>query len=428
MKLRPYQQEAIDKIKKAYINGSRAILVVSPTGSGKSVILADIIKSSAEKGKNVLFLVHRREILFQVGAYLDSHGIEHGVILSGEEYTGGNLVEIATVQTLRSRMKRQSYKLADVIVVDEAHNSVTKTYTEVIDAHRDNLVIGFTATPCRQSGKGLGKLYDTLINVATIADLIEQGFLVPVKYYAPTDIDLSKIKITAGEYNLKQLDEKMREPKLVGDVIENWLRLANGRQTVVFTTTVAHSVAIMDAFNEAGITAEHIDGKTDKQERAEVLRRFRAKDTTIICNCAVLTEGVDIPAISCVVMARPTKSLALYMQTIGRGMRPDSAKIDCTFIDHAGACLEHGAVHEITDWTLDEKTKNGNKKNEERKKRESKPIDCKMCGLVYTGQLKCPQCRAVPDITQYGKDVEYIDAELGEIARVLLTTLRVCTS
>jgi superfamily II DNA or RNA helicase len=415
MRLRDYQKVAITKIRLSFQNGNRSILVVSPTGSGKGVILSEIIKTAASKGKNVLFLVHRREILFQVSTYLENYDIPHGVILSGEEYTGGHLVEVATVQTLRSRMKRRSYKKADVIIIDEAHNSTAKTYTEVIDAHRENLIIGFTATPCRQSGKGLGTLYDDLVNVATIDELTKAGFLVPIKYYAPNEPDLSKIKITAGEYNLKQLDKKMMEPKLIGDIIENWARLADNRQTVVFTTTVAHSVAVCEAFKEVGIIAEHIDGGTDKQERSEILYRFRAGDTNIICNCAVLTEGIDIPDISCVVMARPTKSLALYMQTIGRGMRPAPGKTDMTYIDHSGACYEHGPVDEMTEWTLDEETKNGNKKNEDRKKRKAKPIECQMCSLIYTGQIKCPQCGTIPDIKQYGKDVEYIDADLGEV-------------
>lgn len=415
MELRAYQKDAISKIRAEYSRGNKSILVVSPTGSGKGVILSEIIKTASDKGNQVLFLVHRREILFQVSDYMTKHEIKHGVILSGEEYTGGNLVELATVQTLYSRMKRRSYKSADVIIVDECHNGTAKTYREVISAHRDNLIIGFTATPCRQSGFGLGTLFDTLVNVATIEQLTNDGYLVPIKYYAPSEPDLKGVKITAGEYNGKQIDEIMRKPKLVGDIVENWVKIADGRQTVIFTTTVAHSVAVCEAFNEVGIIAEHVDGRTNKEERTEILFRYRSGDTRIICNCCVFTEGVDIPDISCVVMARPTKSLTLYMQTIGRGMRPAPGKQNMTYIDHAGACYEHGPVHEITEWTLEEKTKNGSQKNEDRKRREAKPLICEMCSLIYAGQLKCPQCGTIPDMKKLGKDVEYIDAELGEV-------------
>jgi len=413
MKLRDYQNDAIAKARQSYINGNKSILICSPTGSGKSVILAEIIKSASAGGKKVLFLVHRREIIFQIQDYLKGYDIDHGIILSGEEFTDGHNVNIATVQTLHSRMKRRYYKKADVIIIDEAHHGTSRTYLEVINAHRDNLVLGFTATPCRKNGLGLGHLFDDLIVVETISKLTEDGFLVPVRYYAPSEPDLEKVKISAGDYNLKQLDKVMSAPKLVGDVIENWLHIGEGRQTIVFTTTVKHSVAVCEAFNTVGITAEHVSGKTPKDERREIIDRFKDGDTRILCNCAVFTEGVDIPEISCVVMARPTKSLALYMQCIGRGMRPCIDKKDMIFIDHAGACLEHGRVDEITDWYLDKN--NTNPVNEKRKERKSQPIECKMCGLVYTKQLKCPQCGHIPEVKEYGEEADFIDAELGEV-------------
>ena len=415
MQLRGYQTDALNKIRQACSDGKKSILVVSPTGSGKGVILSSIIKSANNKSKKVLFLVHRREILFQISEYLDKYNIDYGVILSGEKYHGGHLVELATVQTLNSRMKRINYQKADIIIIDESHHATSETYGTAIEAHRGNIVIGFTATPCRKTGKGMGTLFDTLINVATIAELTKQGHLVPIKYYAPSEPDLSKIKITAGDYNEKQLDQVMREPKLVGDIVENWSRIAAGLQTIVFTTTVAHSVAVCEAFNHVGVASEHIDGRTDKQERLGIISRFRSGRTQVLCNCAVLTEGVDVPEIACVIMARPTKSLALYMQTIGRGMRPAEGKTFCTYIDHAGACYEHGPVDEITDWTLDEDKKNSSTSNDERKERESRPITCDMCDMVYTKQLKCPQCGTIPDIKRMSKDVEYIDADLGEV-------------
>jgi superfamily II DNA or RNA helicase len=415
MELRNYQEKALRLISNSYRMGNKAIILQSATGSGKGVMLTEVIRRAVEKGSSVLFLVHRRELLFQTGQYLDDYGIEHGVILSGEEFTGGHKVNIATIQTIHSRLKRREFDQADIIIIDEAHGSVTKTYETVIKKLRDNLVIGFTATPCRKTGKGLGSLYDDLICVETIKNLTDQGFLVPVRYFAPTEPDLTKVRMTAGEYNIYDLDAVMTKPRLVGDVVANWLSLAEDRQTIVFTTTVAHSVAVCEAFNDVGITAEHLDGKTPKDKRAEIIWRFRNGYTKIICNCAVLTEGVDIPDISCVVMARPTKSLSLYLQCVGRGMRPAEEKKDMLFIDHAGACLEHGPVDEITEWTLDEKGTNSNKKNDERKERASKPITCPMCSRVYTGQLKCPQCGHVPEVEQFGKEAEFIDADLGEV-------------
>jgi len=413
MQLRPYQQNALDMLKRAYANGKRSVLVVSPTGSGKGVILSQLIQQAAAKGSRVLFLVHRREILFQVSRYLDSLIIPHGVILAGEDYDYGHSVDLATVQTISRRMKRRDYDPADVIVIDEAHHAVASCYLDVVNAHQKNLVVGFTATPCRQNGLGLGHLFDEMVQVATIDELTRDGYLVPIRYYAPDEPDLTGVKLIGADYRDKDLEKVMAQPKLVGDVVENWVRLAEGRQTVVFTTTVAHSVMVAKAFNAVGIPAEHVDGKTDKEERGEVLARFRNGDTRVLCNCAVFTEGVDIPDISCVVMARPTKSLSLYLQCVGRGMRPAAGKTDMILIDHAGACYEHGPVHEIDSWTLDEKTRNSSKKNDERKKKDSRPITCDMCCRIYTGQLKCPDCGTIPEAKRQGKDVDFIDAELG---------------
>lgn len=413
MQLRPYQENALRQVRHAYANGKRSVLVVSPTGSGKGVILSQLIRQANDKGAKVLFLVHRREILFQVSRYLDNQLIPHGVILAGEDYDYGNNVELATVQTISRRMKRIDYQPADVIVIDEAHHATADVYMDVVKTHQKNLVVGFTATPCRQNGLGLGHLFDHMVTVATIEELTRDGYLVPIRYYAPDEPDLSGVKIVGGDYSERQLEQVMAKPKLVGDVVENWVRLAEGRQTVVFTTTVAHSVMVCDAFNAVGIPAEHVDGKTDKDERAAVLDRFRNGDTRILCNCAVFTEGVDIPDISCVVMARPTKSLSLYLQCVGRGMRPAEDKADMILIDHAGACYEHGPVHEITEWTLDEKTRNTNKKNDERKEKEQRHITCDVCSRVYSGQIKCPDCGTIPEAKRMGKNVDFIDAELG---------------
>jgi superfamily II DNA or RNA helicase len=276
-------------------------------------------------------------------------------------------------------------------------------------------LIGFSATPIRKSGMGLGNLFDELVQVATVAELVAQGYLVPIRYYAPFTPDLSGVKITAGDYNEKQLNMVMMQGQITAGIVDNWQKYGEDRQTICFTATVAHSVALCDAFKAAGITAEHIDGKSTVEERADVLARYRRNEVKVLCNCAVFTEGVDIPQISCVIMARPTKSLSMYLQCVGRGMRISAGKTDMILLDHAGVYWEHGPVEEITDWSLDETVKTEGKKQKERKEKNSKPITCMNCQLSYTGQLKCPKCGTIPDVKRYGEDVEYIDGILGEI-------------
>ncbi len=415
MQLRPYQQNALDRIRDSFRADKKNVMVCSPTGSGKGVMLSSIINSAAAKGSKVLFLVHRTEILFQVSDYMDHFDIRHGIIKAGEIYDPRHNVDLASVQTMVRRIKHKDFGHYDMIVVDEAHHATAATYVEIIKKYAPKLLIGFSATPCRKSGMGLGTMFNSLIIVATMADLVEQGYLVPIRYFAPFEPDLKGVKITGGDYNEKQLNMAMMQGAITADIVEKWKQLGEDRQTVCFTTTVAHSIAVCEKFQTEGIAAEHVDGTTDPEERKSILKRYAKGEFKILCNCAVFTEGVDIPSISCVIMARPTKSIVMYLQCVGRGMRLADGKIDMILLDMAGVYWDHGPIDEITNWTLSETIKIASEKNEQRKERNSRPIKCLSCNHVYTGQLKCPHCGTIPVKEKYGQDVEEIDAVLGEI-------------
>jgi superfamily II DNA or RNA helicase len=304
---------------------------------------------------------------------------------------------------------------ANGVLVHNCHHATAKTYLEVIKEFKKQIIIGFSATPTRKNGMGLGNLFDKLIQVASIQELTDMGFLAPIKYYAPVQPDLTGVKLQAGDYNEKQLEPVMLKKELVNGIVEYWFKYGENRKTVVFATGVAHSIAIKEKFAAAGIVAEHLDGNTPHELRSDIIHHFKKGDIQIIVNCQILTEGVDVPDISCVILARPTKSLPMYMQMLGRGMRVIEGKENCVLIDHAGCVYEHGFVHEITDWKLDSSNKTENEKEKERKKSDSKPITCPECDVIYTGQLKCPQCGNIPEARQFGKDVEYIDGQLGEV-------------
>lgn len=413
-KLRQYQSTALDKIRRLIVSGKKSIMVQSPTGSGKGVMLSHIINSANVKGKTVLFLVHRSEILLQVSAYMEKYGITHGIIKSGFEANYTHPVQLASFQTIIRRMTFFEEQF-DIVIIDEAHHATASTYLKVINAFKKHLIIGFSATPTRQNGMGLGNLFDAMVQVASIQDLTNMGFLAPIRYFAPVEPDLTGVKLKAGDYNEKQLEPVMMTEGLIAGIVEYWMQYGENRKTVIFATGISHSMAIREKFATVGVVAEHIDGNTPAELRKDIIDCFKSGIIKIIVNCQILTEGVDVPDISCVILARPTKSLPMYMQMLGRGMRVIKGKDNMILLDHAGCVYEHGFVHEITDWHLSTTTKTENKKQKERNEKESRPITCPICNCVYTGQLKCPQCGTIPGIRQFGKDVEYIDGKLGEI-------------
>jgi DNA repair protein RadD len=243
---------------------------------------------------------------------------------------------------------------ADVLFIDEAHHARARSYERVLTAHPRATVIGLTATPCRGDGRGLDNIFQALVECPSVAELTALGFLVPVKIFAPVRPDLSGIRIERGDYAESQLAARMNTASLVGDIVEHWHRLGEGRRTLVFTVNVAHSVHVRNEFCRSDVLAEHIDGSTPLEERKTILARFAAGRVDVVCNCAVLTEGWDRPEASCLILARPTKSLGLYRQMVGRILRPSPGKADALILDHSGAVFAHGFPDDPIIWTLHE--------------------------------------------------------------------------
>jgi superfamily II DNA or RNA helicase len=360
--LRDYQTTAVDHVELCIERGLRKILLVAPTGSGKTVIAGEIIRRHRAKLKSALFIAHRREIVAQTSDKLNDIDVAHGIIMAGTQPRDLEFVQVAAIQTLHARAirsERMPLPPADLIIIDEAHHCPAATYRAVIDAYPNTPIIGLTATPCRGDGRGLGAIFETLVQCPQVQPLIDRGHLVKPKYFAPIDVqpNLRGIGTVAGDYNQGQLAARMNQDALVGDIITHWHKFGEGRPTVVFTVDVAHSVHIAREFVAAGVRAEHIDGSTPKEERDATLRRLKSGETTVVCNCMVLTEGFDCPKASCCVLARPTKSMGLFRQMIGRILRPAPGKTNAIVIDHSGAVRRHGFVEDAVEWTLDEDTK-----------------------------------------------------------------------
>ena len=418
MKLRDYQTKSIEDTRLALAQGNRRPVVVLPTGAGKTVIAAHMIRATAAKGNNALFLAPRRELVYQTSEKLQTFGVNHGVLMAGEPSSMFPAVQVGCIPTMHRRCIQGDKPLprANLVLVDEAHLSVARTTREIIDRYVDQgaVVIGLTATPCRSDGAGLGQIYDTLVEGPSIAELIAQGYLVRPRYFSGKAPDLKGVRVQAGDYNKKQLGERVNTVELVGDVVENWARLAQGRPTVVFSVNVSHSMALAENFQAVGIRAEHVDGRTDNQERAEILQRLHSGETEVLCNCQVATYGLDIPPVSAIVLARPTKSIAAYFQMIGRGLRTFPGKSDCLVLDHAGSVANLGFVEQEMPWSLDGKEKVQDRISSKRS--DPDPITCGDCGHTFKPERECPNCGADQG-QRYSKAIEAHEAQLQEIGK-----------
>jgi DNA repair protein RadD len=419
IQLRDYQNEVIAKTGEVIASGKRRPIIVAPTGSGKTIVAADIIRSAVAERKNVLVLAHRREIIGQTSDKLHRLGISHGIIQAGFSPRPMERVQLASVQTLWVRaMRSDAMRLppADLLIVDECHHATAQTWRKIIAAYPAAVLMGLTATPCRGDGRGLGGIFDTIVESPQVEALIEQGHLVKTRVYAPINPDLKGVRTVAGDYVESQLATRMDQPKLVGDIVTHWHKYGERRKTVAFAVNVAHSLHIRDEFLRSDVRAEHLDGETPKDERDAILARLASGATELVSNCMVLTEGWDMPAVACCILARPTKKMGLYRQMIGRILRPAEGKPDAIVLDHSGAVFRHGFVEDHVEWTLDpERRAESPTHNARVCEGGSRLLECTQCGTLRVAGQACENCGFLPK--RPPRDVPFDDGELGRVDR-----------
>jgi superfamily II DNA or RNA helicase len=419
IELRPYQLDAIERCRREVARGRRRLILVAPTGSGKTVIASAIVAGAAEKSRRALFLAHRRELVQQAADKLGHGGVDAGMVLPGYPSRPEQFVQVASVQSLTARPIRSNLidlPNADLIVVDEAHHATAATYRAILEAYPDAVILGLSATPARADGRGLGNVFDCIVECPSVAELTRAGFLVPAKVFAPPPPDLEGVAVRRGDYAEAELAERMDKPTLVGDIVQHWHRHAEGRRTVVFATSVAHAVHIRDEFARAGVVAAHLDGSTPLDERDDILARLAAGTVDVVTNCAVLNEGWDCPAVGCVVLARPTKSLGLYRQMAGRVLRPYSGKQNAIVLDHAGSTFVHGFVDDDIAWSLREDHRAENKAHAARGTYAApKLVDCPECSAVRQQGKPCAACGWRP--RPGAESIEVIDGDLVPVDR-----------
>jgi DNA repair protein RadD len=380
---RPYQADAFTALRTSFRTGHKRPLLVAPTGAGKNLIARLAIEAAVANGTRVVFVAPRKELVEQTSRTLDHAGINHGIMQGAHWRFRPSLpVQVATTATLMRRQVREP----GLLFIDEAHvffDAATALRGRFPGAH----MIGMTATPVRLDGRGLGEIFDDLLVVAEMGELIGEGYLTGYQIFAPPwQADTSGVKMTAGDYNRRDLARAVDRPSLTGDVVQTWLQKAERRPTLVFATGVEHSQHLANAFCAAGVRAVHVDAETAMEERTEAIRGLTEGRLEVVCNVELFTYGVDVPRVSCISVARPTQSLALHLQMLGRGLRPYPLKEYLLVLDHAGNTYRHGLPAEPREWSLDGVVKQSG---------EAAPgvRTCPMCfACCPSGTLVCPAC------------------------------------
>lgn len=315
--LRPYQERAFVEARAALSSGKRRPTVQIPTGGGKTLLAASIVKSALDRGRKVTFVTPALSLVDQTVAAFEREGIFAVGVMQGYLERTNRLqpVQVASIQMLARRRKPD----ADLVIVDEAH-IVHQTLVKWMGGPAMASVpfIGLSATP---GTPGLGKHYDCLIKAATTSGLISGGYLSPLVAYAPSNPDLSNVSTVAGDFRQDEPGDAMDLPQITGDIVETWLKRGENQPSLCYCVNRKHARHVCERFNEAGVPAEYLDGNTPREDREATFARFRAGETRVICNVGVLTTGIDLPIASCIIDAQPTKSRILFVQTIGRGLR-----------------------------------------------------------------------------------------------------------
>ena len=379
MPLRPYQNDLVENVRTAWRDGFKAPCIVLGCGGGKSVIVAEIARRTTWKGRKVLFLVHRQELVQQIIRTFIRWGVDM------------NYCSVMMVQTAARRIDKLEKPV--LIITDENHHSLAASYKKIYEKWSDILRVGVTATPIRLNGDGLGDVNDKLIIGPSTKWLIENKCLAPYDYFAPAVADLTGLHIKMGEFVTGEIEKAMIQKKVFGDVVNYYKQLAAGKKAVCYCTSVKHSEATALAFRDAGIAASHIDGTTPTAERNKIISDFRSGKIMILCNVDLISEGFDVPDCECAILLRPTQSLTLFIQQSMRCMRYREGK-RAIILDHVGNYARFGMPDDDREWSLEKRERTVKKKADEN---DVKVKQCPECFFTFSApppgqQAICPHC------------------------------------
>lgn len=401
--LRPYQQADVDALRGA-MQSHRRVLLTEPTGAGKTTVFSYIAHGAHQKGKRVLIVAHRRELIAQISTALSDWNAPHGIIESGKTRIPDQNVLVGNVFTIVRRLDH--LRPPHLIICDEAHHlTPDTTFGRVAAAYPEARLLGVTATPCRSDGRGLRECFDILIHGPSVAELMALGFLTPTEVYAPSVPDLAGVHRRMGDYVVSELEDVMT-PRITGSALEHYKKICPSARALAFCVSVKHAKAVADEFNAHGVPAVSVDGSMHELVRDDALNGLKDGRYKVVTSCDLISEGFDAPVVDCAILLRPTQSLGLHLQQCGRAIRLAPGKTKTIILDHAGNTAMHGFIEEPREWTLE-----GIKK-----KRGEKPPSirtCPKCFAAHRPAPVCPMCAFVYEIQS--REVEYVEGDLVKI-------------
>lgn len=395
-KLYDYQTELINEARRHILNSN--VMIVSPPGSGKSVVISEIAKSATSRNGHVLFLVHRKELIEQIRGSFEFHGVDL------------NRVDLLTVGKAKNRL--QKLTRPTLIITDEGHHGKAQTYQKIYEYFHDVPRLGFTATPWRMSGSGFTDIYDVMVQGKTVKWLIDNQRLAPYTYYSLPSIDTTKLKVSNGDYSNRSIDDAIGTA-IFGNVVNEYIKHANGQKAILYAHSIEASENYAKEFNLSNINAVHVDSKTPKVEREQIMQAFRDGEIKVLCNVDLISEGFDVPDCTVTILCRPTKSLVLFLQQSMRSMRYQPNK-QAVIIDNVLNWKTHGLPDDDHDW---EEYFNGGWKKRSNKQNTVQAKECPECSALW------PLNKEICDICGHDfgekerKEKLRIQAELEEIKR-----------
>jgi superfamily II DNA or RNA helicase len=421
--LRPFQATAVAEIRWAFMAGRRRVLFVLPTGGGKTYTFVYIAEQAAIRGNRVCILVHRQELVDQASRSLHAIGCHHGIIAAGYRQDLRHTVQVASVQTLARRLHTIPADFFQLLIVDEAHHAVAGTWAKILAAIPRAHVLGVTATPERLDGRGLGDQFEVLIQGPDAAWLTQEGFLVPARTFAPPGIDLSGIRRFDTSKGKHDSEDRLRQGQAMGDAVSHYRRTIEPNHNgtaIAFCISVDHAAAVAEAFRAQGISAAMLDGNTDRGVRKRLINDLGTGQLKVLTSCDIISEGTDIPSVTGAMLLRPTDSLGLHLQQVGRVLRPCPGKEHAIINDHVGNSHRHGLPTDPRDWSLE-----GRPKGKPRKPSDALPVRvCPACFATQpAAQLTCDCCGHAIDPPK-PRELTVVDGDLQELPAAVVARRR----